>query len=185
MIAWLPVVLGGVLSFAPTTGPDSSSVPTTIPSAAVRYEEMLEGPLRKVRTTDRIVQSLLAEGLRRSVTFSDLVAAVNATDVIVYIQRVPKLPPTIAGQLMIVPVPGAQRYLRIQISQHLSPLETIALIGHELRHALEVAAAPEVKDQQGLTDLYRRIGEAGGVVHSFDTRAAQNTGKRVMTELVG
>ena len=118
-------------------------------------------------------------------TFGDLVAAVNASDVIVYIQRVERLAPTIAGQLMIVPVPNAQRYLRIRLLDHLSPDETIALIGHELRHALEVAAAPEVRDQKGLTALYERIGEPGGRTHSFDTRAAQNSGRRVKRELVG
>ena len=185
MIAWLPVVLSGVLTF---TGPSASSnTPSAAASvpAAVRYDAMLEGPLRRVRTTDRIVKALLAEGLQRSQTFADLVAAVNATDVIVYIQRVAKLPPTIAGQLMIVPVPNAQRYLRIQISDHLSPSETISLIGHELRHALEVAAAPDVRDQQGLADLYRRIGEPGGSVHSYDTRAARNSGRRVLNELAG
>ena len=62
---------------------------------------------------------------------------------------------------------------------HLAPDETIALIGHELRHALEVAASPDVRDQAGLTKLYKRIGEPAGCAHSFDTRAAQNTGRRV------
>jgi hypothetical protein len=119
------------------------------------------------------------------VTFGDLVAAVNASDVIVYIQRVDRLAPTIAGQLVIVPVAHEQRYLRIQVLDHLSPDDTIALIGHELRHALEVAAAPEVRDQKGLTALYQRIGQPGGMTHSFDTRAAQNTGRRVKKELVG
>jgi hypothetical protein len=127
----------------------------------------------------------MEEGLRRSVTFADLVAAVNATDVIVYIQRVDKLPPTIAGQLMIVPVPNAQRYLRIHVLDRLAPYDTIALIGHELRHALEVAAAPDVRDHRGLTQLYKRIGTAGGQSHSFDTPAAQNSGRRVRQELAG
>lgn len=185
MIAWLPVVLSVTLTMTgPSAAAPSPSVAASVP-AAVRYDAMLQDPLRRVRTTDRIVQQLLGEGLLRSVTFSDLVAAINATDVIVYIQRVGKLPATIAGQLMIVPVPNGQRYLRIQIADHLSPTETIALIGHELRHALEVAAAPDVHDQQGLADLYRRIGEPGGTVHSYDTSAARNTGRRILTELVG
>ena len=64
-----------------------------------------------------------------------------------------------------MPVPHEQRYVRIQIVNHLSPEDTIALIGHELRHALEVAAAPEVRDQKGLMELYQRIGEPGGKSH--------------------
>jgi len=183
MIVWLPVIVSGALLLGPTT-------PAAAPAAAVNdvpvpYGAMLNDAYRRVRAADNHIKRLLEEGVKRSVTFGDLVAAVNATDVIVYIQRVDRLGPTIAGQLMIVPVPNAQRYLRIQVLDHLSPEETISLIGHELRHALEVATAPDVRDQQGLIELYERIGERGGMVHTFDTRAAQNTGRRVRRELVG
>jgi len=183
MIVWLPVIVSGALLLGPTT-------PAAAPAAAVNdvpvpYGAMLNDAYRRVRAADNHIKRLLEEGVKRSVTFGDLVAAVNASDVIVYIQRVDRLGPTIAGQLMIVPVPNAQRYLRIQVLDHLSPEETISLIGHELRHALEVAAAPDVRDQQGLIELYERIGERGGMVHTFDTRAAQNTGRRVRRELVG
>ncbi len=178
MITWLPIVLA-VLSLSPAPAEPAAN------DANVPYGALLIEPHRRVRTTDKLLLRLMEEGLRRSVTFGDLVAAVNATDVIVYIQRVDKLPPTIAGQLMIVPVPNQQRYLRIQVLARLSPFDTIALIGHELRHALEVAAAPDVRDQTGLTELYKRIGTAGGQVHSYDTRAAQTSGRRVRVELAG
>ena len=182
MIIWLPVVLSGALTLAsmdPIVAPKPSANEVPVP-----YGAMLTEPLRRVRAADEHIRRLLAEGLERSVTFGDLVAAVNASDVIVYIQRVERLAPSVAGQLMIVPVPNANRYLRIQVLNHLSPEETIALIGHELRHALEVAAAPDVRDQQGLIQLYQRIGERTGMAHSFDTRAAQNTGRRVRQELI-
>jgi hypothetical protein len=144
----------------------------------------MEHPFRKLRTADRLIHGLVVQGTRRSATFAGLVAAVNASDVIVYIESVKKLPPNIAGQLMIVPVAQGPRYLRIQVLDRLASDATIALIGHELQHALEVAAAPDVKDQAGLASLYKRIGEPGGLAHSFDTRAAQNTGRRVRLELV-
>jgi hypothetical protein len=178
MIAWLPVLLSGVLCLAP--GPARS-----VPDPSVPYGALLNEPLRRVRTVDAHLMLLIEEGLKRSVTFGDLLVALNASDVIVYIQRVSRLEPTIAGQLMIVPVPTAQRYLRIQVLERLSPDDTIALMGHELRHALEIAAAPEVRDQKGMIELYRRIGEPGGRVHTFDTRAAQNAGQRVKRELAG
>jgi hypothetical protein len=179
MMVWLPLLLSSVLSLSGT-----DPRPTTN-EGPVPYGALHSDPSRRVRTVDTRVARLIEEGVRRSVTFADLIAAVNASDVIVYIQRVDRLAPSVAGQLMIVPVPTAQRYLRIQLLDHLSPDETIALIGHELRHVLEVAAAPDVRDQKGLTELYRRIGQPGGMSHSFDTRAAQNTGRRVKRELVG
>jgi len=183
MIVWLPVIVSGALLLGPTTPAAAPAV--AVNDVPVPYGAMLNDAYRRVRAADNHIKRLLEEGVKRSVTFGDLVAAVNASDVIVYIQRVDRLGPTIAGQLMIVPVPNAQRYLRIQVLDHLSPEETISLIGHELRHALEVAAAPDVRDQQGLIELYERIGERGGMVHTFDTRAAQNTGRRVRRELVG
>jgi len=147
MIVWLPVIVSGALLLGPTTPAAAPAV--AVNDVPVPYGAMLNDVYRRVRAADNHIKRLLEEGVKRSVTFGDLVAAVNATDVIVYIQRVDRLGPTIAGQLMIVPVPNAQRYLRIQVLDHLSPEETISLIGHELRHALEVAAAPDVRDQQG------------------------------------
>ena len=75
---------------------------------------------------------------------------------------------------MIVPVPNAQRYLRIQISLASRRTRRSALIGHELRHALEVAEAPDVRDQTGADGRsIARIGEPAGACTRYDTRAAQ------------
>ena len=58
--------------------------------------------------------------------------------------------------MLIVAGPANQRYLRIQISAAPRGVELIALIGHELQHALEVAASPDVRDEQSLITLYQR-----------------------------
>ena len=179
MMVWLPLLVSSVLSLSGTDPRPATN------DASIPYGALLTEPSRRVRTVDARIAHLIEQGVKRSVTFGDLIAAVNASDVIVYIQRVERLAPSVAGQLMIVPVPNAQRYLRIQLLDHLSPDDTIALIAHELRHVLEVAAAPDVRDQKGLAALYERIGQPGGMTHSFDTRAAQNTGRRVKRELVG
>jgi hypothetical protein len=63
------------------------------------------------------------------------------------------------------------------------PKETIALIGHELRHAIEIAEAPDVFDQATMISLYERIGQRGSGLHRYDTLAAQNSGRRVKLEL--
>ena len=180
MTAWLPLIL---CTLALTPGPATGSAPAE-PNVPAKYGTMLTEPLRRVRTTQPAVLDLLTEGMRRSPTFAGLVAALNATDVIVYIERVEKLAPNISGQLMLVPVANGQRYLRVQILGSLSPTDSIALIGHELRHALEVAAAPAVKDQKELIKLYERIGQRGIGLHAFDTIAAQDAGRVVRSELL-
>jgi hypothetical protein len=176
MTVWLPLLLSAMLAAPPLAGPGAPTDDVPNPLRTVRAQ--------RVRTTDTVLQRFIDEGMRRSLTFADLVAAVNATDVIVYVQRVDRLAPTVAGQLMLIEVPNAQRYLRIQIRRSLPPNEMIALIGHELRHALEVAAAPQVRTQSQMAALYERIGRSGGQ-HAYDTSAAQNAGDRVRGELAG
>jgi hypothetical protein len=166
---WLAPVL---LSTTLTAAPDPTS--------------LLSAPDRRVRSTDRHIIELLHKGVARSKTFAQLVTALNTTDVIVYIERTPTLPTTLAGRLLLLPMARNQRYLRIQVRSDLSPFELIALIGHELRHALEIAQNPTVRDESAMLALYRRIGQPStGALHTYDTQAAQSAGRRVRMELAG
>lgn len=145
---------------------------------------LLTSPDRRVRSTDGRLVKLLEVGLHRSPTFAQLVASINATDVIVYIEAARDLPHTLAGRLVLLPIGRSQRYLRIQVRGDLPSMELISLIGHELRHALEIAEHPSVRDESGMLTLYRRIGHRTSG-HSFDTLAAQNAGRQVRSELEG
>ena len=164
----------------------ASAVVTVALSAPADPGGLLSSPDRRVRSTDPRVSELLQLGIQRSPTFAALVKSLNATDVIVYIQRVRDLPTTLAGRLVLLPLANNQRYLRIQVRGDLGQAEMIALIGHELRHALEIAEDPNVRDAPAMRMLYERIGHpSGGSSHTFDTFAAQNTGRQVRMELAG
>jgi len=155
-----------------------------VPPASLSREALLNSPHRHVRTTNADVQRLLASGFDRSPTLHALVARLEGTDVIVYIEPVPMLPGTLAGRLLMLPYGGTQRYLRIQITFGQSSADTIALIGHELRHAIEIAEARNVLDEKHLIALYQRIGDrARDDLHQYDTAAARATGARVHREM--
>jgi len=81
-----------------------------------------------------------------------------------------------------------QRYVAIEISAPRSYVEELASLGHELQHAVEIAAEPGVCDAAALADLYTRIGDPverwGGMADSFETRTAFDTGIRVRRELL-
>jgi len=145
---------------------------------------LLESPYRHVRTTNENVQRLLERGVSKSPTFAALLARLNASDVIVYIEQTLDMPKTLEGRLLLMPLANHQRYLRIQINRNGSPNELVATIGHELRHAIEVAEATEVRDETALELLYRRIGMGRRGEHTYDTEAARTTGRRVRKELV-
>jgi hypothetical protein len=179
MIAFLSLVLIGTMAL-------SAPPPTDRPTSRVAaITALLDAPDRRVRTTDARIQRLMIQGVRRSFTFASLVKAVNDTDVIVYIQPTSDLPRSLDGRLLLVPLTTHQRYLRIQIHPGSSSEETIAVIGHELQHALEIAGDPEARTQAGVVALYKRIGLVNLGVHTYDTVAAQQTGRQVRSELVG
>jgi hypothetical protein len=169
-MVWLvPVVLSTVLAG---------------PAGPVSKEPPVLSPARRVRAIDPIVQDLLNTGINRSRTFAKLVTALNATDVIAYVERVRELPDRLQGRLLMLPVAGGQRYVRIQVRSDLATMDLIALIGHELRHALEIADHPSVRDAPGMLTLYQRIGHpTSRTTHTFDTEAAQTAGRQVRLEL--
>ena len=183
MLSLLTVGLTGVLALVDPAAP----LPSTTPTVSPAHYLLLNAPDRRVRAADARLQSLIAEGLNRSRTFASLVTAVNRTDVIVYIESGRVLPTSIVGRLLLAAGPEGTRYLRIQVSGHPRSNDMIALVGHELRHALEVAESPEVRDESGLIALYQRIGHptSTGATHQYDTVAAQDTGRRVKAELKG
>ncbi len=152
----------------------------------VPYATWLEAPDRHVRTLDRHVQWLMARGLEHSATFAALVAELAHSDVIVYIQPAPDLPSSLCGRLFLLPNGTNQRYLRIQVRlDGLSPKDAVALMAHELQHAVEVSRAREVRDAKALASLYARIGDRGLGPDWYETAAAQRTERKVLLELRG
>jgi len=144
--------------------------------------EVIDAPTRHIRTTDTALRHMLRRGFRGSPTFASLVARLQRSDVIVYVESVPRLPGALDGRLMMLPRAHDHRYVRIQIALRGSPEDGIAVLGHELRHAVEVAEAVGVSDTDGLAKLYQRIGLRGGE-HVYDTVAAQETGRTIRREL--
>jgi hypothetical protein len=123
---------------------------------------------------------LMRESVTRSSIVEGLLQELEQSGVVVYLSD--SMPGAVAGPLSYLTYLSNDekaRYLLVRIDRwRTTPYERIALLGHELQHALEVAAAPEVRDPRGLAKLYRRIGwesQPG----KFETRAAQDVGNRV------
>jgi len=144
---------------------------------------LLDSPARHVRTADRAMRGLLRDGYYNSPTFAALLRRLEESDVYVYIEDVARLPGALEGRLLVLPPANGFRYVRIQIARRGGPNDSIAVLGHELWHAIEVAEEPGIHDTDTLIAFYRRIGIDRGN-HEFDTVEAQETGKRVRRELV-
>jgi hypothetical protein len=171
------LVLSAVTSVA---APEKDSQTRSIAS---QIHRALSAPDRRVRAVGDRVTVALREGARRSRTFARLLAALDRSDLIVYIELTYDLPPVTEGRLMLASKTGAHRYVRIQIRATLSPDEIITVIGHELQHAVEIADARTVHDEPSLRQFYERAGVGRSHGLGFDTEAARDAGYRVRYEL--
>jgi hypothetical protein len=173
----LSLVMSAVMASAAPAGNAPAS------STVLDLYRALTSPERRVRTHDARVASALFDGVRRSRTFADLIAALEGSNVITYVELVQQLPPLVEGRLALASKGNAQRYVRIQVRATLPADMMISTIGHELQHAIEIARAPSVRDEAGLRKLYQQIGVGRSDVNGFDTEAARVAGEQVKREL--
>ena len=143
-------------------------------------------PYSHIRSVDARLQYAIADADARSPTFHDLVKRLSATNVIVYVVHDAAPHPRAAGHLSFISGAGGRRYVHVGIVQRYTGCELQAILGHELRHAVEIAEHLDVVDDASVAALYERIGFGG---HSpgrrwFETEAAIEAGRRVQRELL-
>ena len=155
------------------------------PSLSMAAESITDSPRRPIRSTDRRLRALLEEGLRISPTLRALVARLHASDVVVYLQCDGPGGPD--GRLTFVSSVGGFRYVVVRMGRF-ARMQQIAMMAHELQHAVEIADTPAIVDGPSLVREYQRIGYVNkwsslpGV--AFDTQAAVRTGEQVLKELM-
>jgi hypothetical protein len=172
-------VTGAMMSNSPAKL--ASPLVTAAPSALERAH-WLEAPERRVRAFAPHLQRALEHGLQRSPTFAGMLRVLEGSDVIVQIVA-RRLPASTHARILMGQATPHVRYLRIEVDYRRGGDDLVALIGHELRHAVEIAAAPEIRDEAALARHYRRIGFTAGGAHQFDTAAARSAERDVRREL--
>jgi len=136
-----------------------------------------------VRGATPAMNDLIARGASRSQSFKKLIEELNASDVVVYIEASNAVPAGLDGRLTFMTAAGGVRYLHVQVVTGLSFEDLVSVAGHELQHAVEVAAHRDVRDAAGLATLYELIGIPSPVQNRYDTAAARIMGRRVRAEL--
>ena len=135
-----------------------------------------------VRAADPRAEGAIAFGMERSPTFRSLVEAIQHSDLIVYVTAQFKMPVPLDGEIHFLTIAGEHRFLRVIVRGELSPWDRCAIVAHELQHAQEIAAAPDVRDTPTMDALYHRIGFGVGV-DRHETDAARLVALQVMREL--
>ena len=129
-----------------------------------------------VRSTEPKILTLIDAGISGSATFRRLIATLNDSDVIVYVEPI-RSRQSLRGYLAHnIVARGPYRYLRIAVEIAGSERRLVSLLAHELQHAVEVAHAPEVRDPESLERFFERlaIGFGCGLTACFETRAAMS-----------
>ena len=142
-----------------------------------------------VRSTDARILQRVRDGCRQSATFRTLVDQIDKTNTIVYVERgicgfghfKACLPHWIA-------VAGNTRFLRIIVEGGGEGAQELALVGHELQHALEIARASNIQSADDITELFGRIGRSphcpAATPDCYETSAALAAGDAVLREIL-
>jgi hypothetical protein len=140
-----------------------------------------------IRTTDPTLRAALDDGLAHSNTFQSLVVTLEASDVVAYVVYDWKTSNVMAAHISFLSMAGGRRYVTIGLLAHLPRIQKVAILAHELQHAVEVASTPSIVDAASMARYYAGL-KYGGVVdasrqHRFESRAAIDTEARVAREM--
>lgn len=157
---------------------------STNASPATEQLRPSDDPPRRVRTMDSRLHLALSNGMERSATFRQIVATLDSSDVMVYIEKGRCTARWAESCLVVAPRLNGARHLRIRLDPRQALPTVVARLAHELQHAVEIAQTAEVVDDDTLADLYRRIGKpASAQSVAFETFRAIRVADMVREEL--
>jgi hypothetical protein len=184
-----PATLRGTviaLAFATTpafaTFSTRDPAPPTRPGTKITDEDL---PDARVRPLVPATAELLEAGKARSAMFRALVDHLERRGAIVYVTTSWGLRYGVDGRTQLLAVSGRHRFVYITVSALLPADHAIPVLAHELRHAIEIADAPDIRDHKTMAAFYSRHGIAGSSGRRFDTVAARDAGDRVRREMAG
>ncbi len=152
-------------------------------SALAQERALHTDPVRPVTPE---LKRLLDAGYRQSRTFRAIVDGLAGSFIIVHLVPAESLPSGVTSGLKFVATINGYRYLRIFTPTDLDPALLIAVLGHELQHALEIGRAPHVVDLGTLREFYRLTGVESCLdshQECYDTPLAQSMGHMVFAEV--
>jgi hypothetical protein len=143
----------------------------------------LAEPDSRVRSSDVLIVALIAQGARRSATLTRVLAAIEASNGIVYIEPGACSHGVRACLQMWMQVSGPNRYLRVLVDKRKadSDVELTGAIGHELQHVIEALSQPSVTDGVKLYNFFRRYAPTDN--NRFETTPAINIGNAIRDEV--
>jgi hypothetical protein len=138
-------------------------------------------PMPRVRSDNATIAGLIAAAPAESMTFRGLVAAIDLTNGIVYVESGHCRYGAKACLAHSIRVAGPHRILRVVVDTGRDRDELIGAIGHELQHAMEVLSEPGITTSQEM--FFRFFAMSMGTSGRFESRAAVEAGIQIEAEL--
>jgi hypothetical protein len=135
-----------------------------------------------IRPTESLGSLLLAEGAAQSATFRRLIQQVLQSDLIVYVDVRPELKGGARAKTRFLGASATQRFVSITLDGRNGRATLIALLGHELQHAVEIAAAPHVRSRDAMERHYELTGVRMGR-QRYESHEAMAVERAVRREL--
>jgi hypothetical protein len=139
-------------------------------------------PNARVRGLDPSARHILQRAAEGSPTIVRMLGDLESTDLMVGIETA-HLPRFLNGEVRVVAATASVRYLRVRLNVPRGDDDLVAVLGHELRHALEIAGMQDVRNASALVSAYQRIGTKGHGDGYYETEAALEAGRTVAKEL--
>jgi hypothetical protein len=173
-----PVTPSAAPTVAPTTTP--TDAPTAAVPAGAPPNVMI--PDSRLRGLAVIERRLLRDALSESATVRELTGRVERSDLIVFV-HIGMLETGLTGTTQLVSCAGGVRYILVTLDPRATPTERVANLGHELRHVVEIADAPDVKTAEQMKRLFQHIGWRSGRDNRWETSNAIEAGRQVLREV--
>lgn len=137
-----------------------------------------------VRPAEPSARALVASAVERSAVVRDLAARLKDTDVVAYVRVLPRADSDRASSIHFQGRSSTSRFMVILVDQDLPLERQIALVGHELQHAVDMAGAAWITDQDRMGQYFSLIGwKLPSPERGFETVSAMQTERQVRKEL--
>lgn len=137
----------------------------------------------RLRPVSAFEAAVFREGLCMSPTLRALADRLNASDLTVYVSVKPLPDRRLAGGLRFLTATPTDRVLLIEIAFGLDRYARIAMLGHELQHAVEVAETVQIRDKEGFRRFYASHGFVSAIEGAYETGPARQAEIAIRKEL--
>lgn len=140
----------------------------------------------RIRVLDPVMRELFEQGVAQSPTLRGLAETVQAGSILVFVECDIRLPAHLGARLTFVTSVNALRYVHVAIECTLPARRQVALLAHELQHAIEIGGRRDIVDIEAMESLYEDIGFQSfehGRHKRFETSAAIAAEDAVTSEL--